>query len=343
MLIDRRTLAAAAVAAAGWMLAPGAGPSPAGAAEVIKFATLAPQGSVWDTTLRGMGAEWTQKTAGRVELRLYPGGVAGDERDVLRKIRIGQFHGAALTGASLSEIDPAFRIFLLPMLFESWEELDFVLGKIGPELERRLEAKGFVLLHWGHGGWVHLFSRAPIVRVDDLKAQKMFVWAGDDASVQQWRRQGFNPVALAATDIQMGLQTKLIDVVPTTPIAALSLQWFRQAPHMLGLGLAPLAGGTIVSRSAWEKIPAADREQLLPAATAAGETLRREVPRLDAEAITQMRQRGLSVAEVSEAERAAWQQAAEQFAGTAREQNVPPEILAATREAIAEFRRRKAP
>jgi len=312
--------------------------APAGAAEVIKIATLAPQGSIWDTTLREMGASWTKESAGRVELRIYPGGVAGDESDVLRKIRLGQFQGAALTGASLAEIEPAFRIFTLPMLFDSWRELDYVLEKVGPDLERRLEAKGYVLLHWGHGGWVHLFSRAPLATVDDLKKQKMFVWAGDDAAVQLWRKQGFQPVALAATDILLGLQTKMIDVVPTTPIAALSLQWFRQAPHMLGLGLAPLAGGTIVTKAAWEKLAPADRERLQAAADAAGAKLLAEVPKQDAAAIEQMKARGLTVAAIGEAERAAWRRAADEFAGSAREQNVPPDVLEAVRRAIAEFR-----
>jgi TRAP-type C4-dicarboxylate transport system substrate-binding protein len=308
------------------------------AAEVIKIATLAPQGSIWDTTLREMGATWTKQTAGRVELRVYPGGVAGDESDVLRKIRLGQFQGAALTGASLAEIEPAFRIFTLPMLFDSWQELDHVLGKVGPDLVRRLEQKGYVLLHWGHGGWVHLFSRAPVATVEDLKRQKMFVWAGDDAAVQQWRKLGFQPVALAATDILLGLQTKMIDVVPTTPIAALSLQWFRQTPHMLGMGFAPLAGGTIVTRAAWEKLTPADREALRAAAATAGARLAAEVPKQDAAAIEEMRGRGLTVATVGDAERAAWRKAADEFAGNAREQNVPPEVLAAVRAAITEFR-----
>ncbi|GMU66972.1 MAG: hypothetical protein AMXMBFR36_32460 [Acidobacteriota bacterium] len=329
-----RWLAATAFAAATALAVP------VRAAEVIKIATLAPQGSIWDTTLREMGAAWTKQTAGRVEMRIYPGGVAGDESDVLRKIRLGQFQGAALTGASLGEIEPAFRIFTLPMLFDSWQELDYVLAKIGPDLERRLEARGFVLLHWGHGGWVHLFSRAPLATVDDLKKQKMFVWAGDDAAVQLWRKQGFQPVALAATDILLGLQTKMIDVVPTTPIAALSLQWFRQTPHMLGLGLAPLAGGTIVTKAAWEKLSPADRELLRAAADAAGAKLLAEVPKQDAAAIEQMKARGLKVAAIGEAELAAWRRAADEFAGSAREQNVPPDVLEAVRRAIAEFRAR---
>ncbi len=203
------------VLAAGLLAAAAA--TPAAAKDVLKLATLAPQGSVWDNALREMGARWTKESAGAVELRIYPGGVAGDEADVVRKIRIGQFQGAALTVTGLAEIDSAFAAFEIPMLFESWDEVDRVLAKLRPELERRLAEKGYVLLLWGHGGWVHLFSRQPIRGVDDLKKQKLFVWAGDDAQVQQWRKNGFQPVALAATDVAMGFQTRMIDVLPTTP------------------------------------------------------------------------------------------------------------------------------
>ncbi len=317
----------------------GAAPRPAAAAEVVKIATLAPQGSLWDTTLREMGARWTKQTAGRVELRIYPGGVAGDESDVVRKMRIGQFQGGALTVVGLTELDPAFRVFQIPMFFESWDEVGRVLDRIRPELESRLRERGYELLLWGNGGWVHLFSREPIRTVGDLKQQKMFVWAGDDSQVQRWSRNGFHPVALAATEVTMGFQTGMIDVVPTTPIAALTMQWFRQTKYMQGLGLAPLIGAVVVQTSAWQKISSADRELLLAAAADAEAKLDREVPRQDDEAIEQMKARGLEVIEVSDAERATWRKAAEDFAIEARESAVPPDILQAAREVLAAARR----
>ncbi|MBP1641946.1 MAG: dicarboxylate transporter-DctP subunit [Acidobacteria bacterium] len=312
--------------------------APAAAREVFKVATLAPQGSVWDTSLREMGATWARDTAGGVELRVYPGGVAGDESDVVRKMRIGQFQGAALTVAGLAEIDPAFQVFAIPMFFESWEEVHHVLAELRPELERRLAAKGYVLVLWGHGGWVHLFSRQPIRTLDDLKKQKLFVWAGDDGLVQRWRQQGYQPVALSATDVTMGFQTGMIDVIPTTPIAALSLQWFRQTPYMQGLGLAPLVGGVVIQRAAWEKVPAAEREKLAAAALVAEGRLAAEVPRQDTQAIEQMKARGLSVVEVEEAQRMIWRRAADDFAGRDGQSAAPPEVLAATRAALTAFR-----
>lgn len=312
--------------------------APAAAKEVLKLATLAPQGSVWDTTLRTMGAEFAKTSGGAVELRLYPGGVAGDEADVVRKMRLGQFQGAALTVTGLAEIEPAFALFHLPMLFDSWAEVDHVLAELGPELERRLEAKGYTLLLWGHGGWVHLFSRQPIRDVADLKRQKLFAWAGDDAGVQSWRQRGYQPVPLAATDVTMGFQTGMIDVVPTTPIAALSLQWFRQTPYMQGLGMAPLVGGVVVRLDAWRKIPEPVRGGFAAAIAAAERTFAVEVPKQDAGAVEQMKARGLSVVELDDAQRAEWRREAEEFARAARQGAVPPEILERARAALAALR-----
>jgi TRAP-type C4-dicarboxylate transport system substrate-binding protein len=312
------------------------------AAQTLKMATLAPQGSIWDQAIRSMGERWTRDTAGRVQLRVYAGGVAGDESDALRKVRAGQFQGLAITVAGLTEIDSAFNVFQIPMYFESFEELGYVLGELRPALEARLAAKGFVLLHWGHGGWIHLFSRQPIRTLGDLKQQKLFVWAGDDSAVQAWKKNGYQPVPLASTDILLGFQTKMIDVVPTTPIAALSLQWFRQTPYMLGMGLAPLVGGVVVTKSAWDKLAPGDRELLLAAARATEKELDSEVPRQDASAIAEMRQRGLTVVEIDAEQQRGWRTEAQRFVVAARDGRVPPEILAAAEGAIAKYRSRPA-
>lgn len=311
---------------------------PAAAAPTrFKVATLAPQGSIWDGSLRTMGARWSKETSDRVALAIFPGGVAGDESDIVRKMRVGQFQGAGLTSAGLAEIDPAFKLFEIPMQFDSWRELAAVIGALEPELDRRLADKGFVRLAWSHGGWVHLFSREPIRTLDDLKRQKLFVWAGADEQVQQWRKNGFQPVALPATEVTLGFQTGLIDVVPTTPAAALSLQWYRQAPYMTALGLAPLVGAVVVRRDAWEKVAPADRELLSAAARELEERLAADVPKQDEESLVQMRARGLTVVELAPDQRAAWTSAAESFAEEARVGTVPPEILSAARKKLAEL------
>lgn len=273
--------------------------APARAAILVKMATLVPAGSVWDKLLKDMGAEWQAATDGEVQLRVYAGGVAGDEPDVVRKMRIGQIHAAAFTVTGLAAIDEGFDIFQVPMFYESYGELNQVLAELRPELERRLEAKGYVLLNWGHGGWVHFFSRQPIRGVEDLRKQKIFVWAGNDQMVRLWRENDFQAVPLAATDITTGLQTGMIDALPTTPLAALSLQWFRQTPYMQQLGLAPLIGGTVISKKVWDRISPENQTKLRAAAAETEKQLMAQIPDQDGKAVEEMKKRGLTVIEIS--------------------------------------------
>ena len=313
------------------------------AAITVKLASLAPDGSVWDLAIEEMGADWAEATDGRVVLRVYPGGVAGDEPDVVRKMRIGQLHAAALTVGGLIEIDDAFRVFSIPMFFASYDELYYVMDRMTPELSKRLDAKGYVLLNWAHAGWVHLFSTEPVTSLEQLKTTKLFVGAGDDRAVQWWKNNGYRPVPLATTDILTGLQTGMIEALPSPPLAALLLQWYKQAPHMLDLGLAPLVGATIVQKRVWQRIDEADRASLLAAATELGETLEREVPGQDRESVAEMEKRGLEIVEVGEgAAMQAFRAAAEEFAERVRGDRLPPEILRLAQEARAAYREQTA-
>lgn len=316
-------------------------PRPAAAqATVVKLATLVPEGSVWDKGLREMGADWQSTTRGRVSLRVYPGGIAGDEPDVVRKMRIGQLQAAAVTTAGLASIDPAFNVFNVPMFFTSYPELYATLAKLEPTLKARLEAKGFILLSWGHGGWVYFFTKAPVETVEGLRRTKMFTWAGDDQMVSVWKAKGFNPIPLAATDIMTGLQTGMIDSYPSTPLLGLTLQWYRQTPNMVGMGMAPLVGGLVITKTAWLKMPAADRALVKAACARMEKKLEVEVPRQDTTAVTEMQKRGLKVNVVNAANAAQFRAVAEEFATAMAGIRIPPEVLALARKERDAFRAR---
>ena len=306
--------------------------------QVVKLATLVPEGSVWDKSMRDMGAQWAASTQNRVSLRVYPGGVAGDEPDLVRKMRIGQLQAAAVTTGGLAEIDPSFNIFNIPMFFTSYPELYATLDKLTPVLKQRLEARGFVLLAWGHGGWVFFFTKQPVNSVEGLRKTKMFVWAGDDQMVALWKQFGFQPVPLAATDIMTGLQTGMIDAYATTPLLGLSLQWYRQTPNLVGMGLAPLVGGLVITKSAWAKIAPADQARILAACGKLEQRLEVEVPRQDTTAIAEMQKRGLRVNAVSGTNAAQFRATAEQFAGGMKGIRVPPDILDLARRERDAFR-----
>jgi TRAP-type C4-dicarboxylate transport system substrate-binding protein len=259
--------------------------------------------------------------------------VAGDEPEVVRKMRIGQLQAAAVTTAGLAAIDPAFQMFNIPMFFDSYPELDAVLSTMTPVLKQRLEAKGFVLLSWGHGGWVYFFTKTPVHTVDELRKTKMFVWSGDDPMVQRWKSNGFRPVPLALTDILTGLQTGMIDTYPTTPLLGLTLQWYHQTPYMVGVGLAPLVGGLVITKQAWGKLSEADRAQIQAACSKVEVRLKAEVPKQDTTAIGEMQKRGLTVVKVPAADVAQFRSIAQGFAAAMRGTAVPADIIdTATRE-----------
>jgi TRAP-type C4-dicarboxylate transport system substrate-binding protein len=305
---------------------------------LIKLGTAAPDGSSWHQILKEMGQKWKEAPGGGVRLRIYPGSVLGDEPDMVRKMRVGQIHAAALTAAGLSDIDPAVAALQIPMMFDSYEELDFVRGKLRSVLERRLEQKGFIVLNWGDAGWVHFFAKKPFSRPEDLKGRKLFVWAGDTHAVDLWKAAGFRPVPLAATDILPGLQTGLIDAFDVPPLVALANQWFGLAPHMLDLNWAPLIGATVVSKRAWNKIPQASRAAVMKAAEEAGERFRGEIRTADAAAILAMQKHGLIVHPAGPEVVAAWRKAAEEVYPRIRGTIVPADIFDQVRKLRDEFR-----
>src|ERR1700744_4235540 len=133
-------------------------PSLAQADVVIKLGTLAPNGAHWHTLLKEMGQKWEQASGGKVKLRIYPGGVLGNEGDMVKKIRIGQLQAAALTTIGLHDIAAEAQAVDVPMMIESWQTLDFVMDRMGPKLERIVDSKGYVVLGWSEVGFVRFFS-----------------------------------------------------------------------------------------------------------------------------------------------------------------------------------------
>ena len=314
-------------------------PPPASAApKTLKFATIVPDGSVWDREIKAMAAEVQRGTQGRVVMRIYPGGVSGDDPDNVRKMRIGQLHAAALTATGLGEIDDGFQVFGMPRFYASYDELFHVTKAIEPMLARRLEEKGFVFLAWGHAGWINLFSKGPVNTPADLQKMKLFAWAGDNEMVQWWKSHGYQPVPLASTDIMTGLTTGMIDALPSPPLAALSLQWYRQTPYMLDLGVAPFVGAIVVSKKAWADLTPADQKVLRDAARKLEARLQQAIPAQDKRAIEEMTRRGLKVTRPQGAQLEAWNRAAGEFTSSMRQTVVPPEVFDAALKARDQYR-----
>lgn len=300
-----RARAALTALAALALVALAAGPA-AAKKTTVKMATLAPKGSAFHKVLAELADEWKDLSGGQVRLKIYPGGVAGDDAEVVRKIRLGTLHGGLITAAGLREIDPAVHALQLPLFYADWPEYDHVRDTLQPTLDGIYRDKGFVVLAWGDAGWVRFLSKEPIVTPADAAAQKLFVLQGDPKQAELWKSNGFQVVPLPATEITTALQTGLVDAVPTTAQAAVLMRWHDHAKHLTGATWTPLVGALIIDQKVWDGIEPALRDKLASAAVTAGQKLQTMNRDVDAESIAEMKKRGLVVNPIPPEAQAQW-------------------------------------
>jgi len=277
------------------LVAPLFGAAAAGPAKV-RLGTLAPKGSSYTKHLQVMGEQWRKATGGGALLTIYPDGAMGSEEDMVRRMRLGQLQAALVTTTGLSEIEPGVAgLQSMPKVYRSLDEVDFIAQKLQPMLEKRMEAKGFIVLFWSDTGFVRFFSKQPVIAPDDLTKTKLFVAASRPAEADIYRSVGCHPVLLEVADILPSLQTGLIDCVCMPPSIALAIQLDGMAPHMLDMNWVPLAGAAVVTKKTWDTIPPETQEAIRASARETGKLIKADGRRENLESIEAMRKRGLKV------------------------------------------------
>ncbi|MBN1238203.1 MAG: TRAP transporter substrate-binding protein DctP [Gammaproteobacteria bacterium] len=247
--------AAAAVLAAVFALASAL---PAVSAE-LKVASIAPDGSHWMQQMRSGAEQIRERTDGRVRIKFYPGGVMGNDAQVLRKIRIGQLQGGAFTAGGLAERYGALNLYGMPLLFRSLDEVDYIRERMDPELQRGLEEAGFVSFGFIEGGFARLMANEPIRSVDDMRRRKVWVPEGDAISFAAMESLGLSPVVLPVTDVLTGLQTGLLDIVAASPVAALVMQWHTKVRYLTDVPVSYSMGVFALDRRAFSRLDAGDQ------------------------------------------------------------------------------------
>src|ERR1700759_3228125 len=220
----------------------------------LKIATLAPEGSAWMVSFHEWAKNVEEHTGGKIKIKFCAGGTAGDERDAVRKMRLGQLNGAAVTAIGLGLINPEVRGLELPMLINSYDELDFVRNKLDADLRKKFDDKGYVLLAWGDVGPVHIFSNEPIKGKADLAQLKLWAWV-DDALVRELFHQlGVNGVPLGVPDVLPSLQTGLINACYGSPLSTLALQWYTKVKYMTSLHITQAIGAAVITKKAFDSM-----------------------------------------------------------------------------------------
>lgn len=321
----------------GWALAPAQAAAPI----VVKIASVVPKNSVWLQCLQDMAEDWKTISNGQVTVRLYGGGVAGDDVDVVRKIKLGTLDGSLLSVTGLHSIDKNVSAVTVPLMFDNYDEFYAVLDEVRPELEKKYEAQGLIVLNWADAGWVHFLTKEPVKTPDDLRKLKIFTWQDDASGASDlWKAAGFNPVPLPATEITTALQTGLITALPTSTEPAMLLQWNQHAKYMTNINWAVLIGATVISKKTWDKIPADLQPKLRESAAKAGQKLREETRGADAGAIKAMQARGLTVVEP---DIDAWRKTVEPTWPRIRGGLVPAEMFDKVKAARDAYRAKNAP
>jgi TRAP-type transport system periplasmic protein len=307
----------------------------------VKLGTLAPSGSPWHALLKEMAQKWSEASGGQVKLKIFPGGVLGNEGDMVRKMRVGQIQAAAVTTIGLHDITPEPQAVDTPLGVTNYEELDYVMSRLEPKLNGALESKGYVAIQWSDVGFVRFFSTKPIAKIDDMKSAKLFAWDGDPESVKAWRAAGFQPVVLSSTDVIPSLQTGMIDTIAAAPLYAFTSRIFQKANRMNDLPWAILTGATVVRKEIWEQIPAAIRPKLLEISKEYGKKISLLVRKMNEDALQQMKAQGLQV--VATSDQAGFQKAADAANKVVRGGVVPAELFDEVMKLRDEYRKGKKP
>lgn len=280
-------------------------------AQVIKIGSVAPDRSPWNDALKEIAREWETITKGQVKLKIYPGGILGNEEDMIRKMKVGMLGGGVFTNIGLTKINPDAFVLSTPFMFHSESEMAYVMERLNPILEKQIQEKGFKIIIWTMSGWVNFFSKNPVLYPQDLKKQKLAFSTGEPAMEQAWKKSGYTIVPSDLKDLMMALQSGMVDAFYLPPLMAAAGQYFPLAPHMCSLKIAPLVGGMVIVDKIWERIPENYKKPMMEVVKRLSIKLAKETDALEVKALATMKKNGLTIHEPPADSLFKWKEAAD--------------------------------
>ncbi len=306
----------------------------------IKLASVAPEQSPWGSALNQLAVDWARISNGQVRLTVYHNAIAGEESDVLRKMRIGQLQAGVFTSAGMKQIVPEVFSISVPFMIRSEEQLDYVMERVRPELEELFAQSRMHVLSWSRAGWVHFFSKEPVTYPEDLRSQRLASDPNDLELQQAFKIMGYNPIPMPQPELLTSLNSGLVDAFYTSPLVAGGYQWFALAPHMLNLKVAPFLGTIVISDTAWRRIPDGIKDDLIAAAQEVAAQIDEDVRRLEEEALQSMQRYGLEVTEVTPQIEQAWVDYVGRYSDAMLDV-FEPEMTQRVRDILSDFQRRR--
>ncbi len=273
---------------------------------VIKLGTIAPEGSAWHDALLRIRQQWRDLSDGELQVIVYAGGVLGGETEMVRKLQRRGLDAVAISGSGLPQIDSSIDCLNIPLLFDSYEELDYVRRAITADLQEKLESRKIKVLNWAEAGWVYFFAKQPVKTPDELRKLRLWTAAGFPETERLFKQFGFRVVPLASTDMLTALQTGLIEAIDVPPLFALLDRSYQAATYMTDIKWAPLNAATVIHLDAWKRIPEKYRAPAIKAVENIAKGLRERIRRAEDDAIREMQARGLQIVRVDQATMELW-------------------------------------
>ena len=309
-----------------------------GEAATIKFATLAPDGTDAMNTMEAIDKEVREKTGGSLKFKFYSGGRQGDEKDMVRKIRVGQLQAGGFTGVGLGEVAPMVRVVDAPWLYKSHAEVDHIYSTFDAEFRKAFEDSGYVLLGWTEVGFIYVFSKAPVAGPEDMKKLKIWVWEGDPIAEAAYKALGVHPIPLSITDVMTSLQTGLIDAVYNSPLYAIALQWHEKARFIHAQPVANASGAVLISKAAFDKLSETERSVLTEVAGRRLKELNERIRKGNDDALEQLKKQGLTLVPPNAAARKTYETAGLESRKVLAGKLYPPALLERVEKSLKEFR-----
>jgi len=275
-------------------------------AVTIKMASVVPQDTPWGKFLDKVASEWKRITDGKVNVIVYHNGKAGKEDEIIRSLNLNQIQAGVLSTFGLTEIAPEVMTISCPFFIRNDDELDAVFNEMKPELEEKINSKGFYTVAWARVGWVKIFSKAPVFTPSDLKSQKLATSGEYEKLNQAFKTMGFQMVPVAQDDLLVVLNSPMVDAVYSSPVAAGGLQVFGLAKNMASINIAPFIGAIIINKRTWNLIDNKYKAGMIEAVRKAEAELDKEVRELESNMIKTMGDYGLKVNQLTVAQEQLW-------------------------------------
>jgi TRAP-type C4-dicarboxylate transport system substrate-binding protein len=227
----------------------------------LRMAAIAPDGTEWARALKAFANEVEVQSKGELRMKWYLSGVAGDELTALDRVKRGQLDGEA--GAIFCQrLAPSLRTARVPGLFDTREEVLYVMGRLKPQLDEEFRKSGFTNLGEALFGIDVLFSRQPIRTMEELSATKLWAWNLDPVWQMVAGEMGYKTTVTTIDEHSNAWHKKAYDAFFCVPSAALAYQWSTEASYFSDLGATALPACLVVSNAAMDPLPLELRQVL---------------------------------------------------------------------------------